>query len=229
MVYLLILASACFFVHLLLENISTFIRYNLAGLNKHMQGAAIANFFAIASRGSVAAYGLFVAYVIENGALDGLIYGVIMAIPLFLGAVTSHLLSRMSVIDFEKLKNYKEFRYAYECRVIDLSKSDKNEIKIKKIISLFVGFQFISVVLAYSLCFEYAEQRLLIISFVPILSMIGTIVSVVFIEPKLAKAIDNNFKMASAVSQEYMRARTASFMFSFFLLLMITLLSEYKS
>jgi hypothetical protein len=62
---------------------------------------------------------------------------------------------------------------------------------------------------------------------VPILSMFGTIVSVVFIEPKLAKAIDNNFKMGRAVSQEYMRARAASFMISFFVLLIITFMSEY--
>jgi hypothetical protein len=227
MVYLLILASMCFLIHLILENISTFIRYNLAGLNKHMQGAAIANFFAIASRASVAAYGLLIAYVIENSTLNGLVYGGIMAVPLFLGAIISYLLSNVSVIDFEKLKKYKEFRGAYVRGAINLSKSNRSKIKINKIMSMFVGVQFISVVLAYSLCFEYVEQRLLIISFVPILSMFGTIVSVVFIEPKLAKAIDNNFKMGRAVSQEYMRARAASFMISFFVLLIITFMSEY--
>lgn len=228
MVYLLILASMCFLIHLVLENISTFIRYNLAGLNKHMQGAAIANFFAIASRASVAAYGLLIAYVIENSTLNGLVYGGIMAVPLFLGAIISYLLSNVSVVDFEKLKKYKEFRGAYVRGAIDLSKSDGNKIKINKIMSLFVGVQFISVVLAYSLCFEYTEQRLLIISFVPILSMFGTIVSVAFVEPKLAKAIDNNFKMGAAVSQEYMRARAASFMVSFFVLLIIAFMSEYR-
>lgn len=218
----------CFFIHLLLENISTFIRYNLAGLNKHMQGAAIANFFAIASRAFVAAYGLLIAYVIENSTLNGLVYGGIMAVPLFLGAIISYLLSNVSVVNFEKLNKYKEFRGACVRGAINLSKSDGNKIKINKIMSLFVGVQFISVVLAYSLCFEYVEQRLLIISFVPILSMFGTIVSVVFIEPKLAKAIDNNFKMGGAVSQEYMRARAASFMVSFFVLLIITFMSEYS-
>lgn len=110
MIYILILASASFFIHLILENISTFIRYNLAGLNKHMQGAAIANFFAIASRGFVAAYGLLIAYVIENSTLNGLIYGIIMSVPLFLATLISYFLSKITVIDFEKLKNYKEFR-----------------------------------------------------------------------------------------------------------------------
>jgi len=191
-----------------------------------MQGAALGNFFAIASRGFVAAYGLVIAYVIENGTINIIMYGGIMSMALFAGAIVSYVFSTLTIIDYEKIKSYKEFNNGYRRESIELSEANSSKIKINKFMSLFVGVQFISVVMAYSLCIKYVEYRLIIISFVPIVSMIGTIISVVFIEPNLAKAVDNDVKMASAVSQEYMRARAASFMFSFVVLLVISLMSE---
>lgn len=219
---LLIVASACFFMHLLCENLSLFIRYNLAGLSRHMEGAAIASIFAIASRGFVAIYGLLIAYVIENGVLNGFAYGLVLSSVLLFAAIASYWFSRISVTDYNKIKNRRQFFSGFSIGVVNKKQNGQKKISIGNLLSLFVGIQFISVVIAYGLCFEYVTQRLLIISFVPVVSMLGTLVSVLLIEPKLAKLIDVDCGMASAVSQEYMRARFVSFSFALLILSTLT-------
>ena len=87
--------------------------------------------------------------------------------------------------------------------------------------SVFIGIQFTAIVIAYALCFKYKEFRLLFISLIPVFSMIGTLITVLLVEPKFAKHIDIDRESGHAIVSVYLYARAISFCVSAGLLLLL--------
>lgn len=224
---MIVIGAAIFFLlHLVSETISSFVKYNFAGLKRHMQGVSIANMFAILSRGFVAIYGLLIAYIIERGISNGWIYGATLSFALLLGSAISFWLSKIKLHDYDSILTKKGLWRILITMHPQNSEAGINEIKINKGLSLLLGIQFVAVVIAYGLCFKFTEHRLLIISLVPVIGMIGTMVTVMFVEPRLASVIDRSSDASHEVSKEFLIARSISFFFSAFALLVLTMLFE---
>lgn len=217
-------AAVFFFFHLICENISSFIKYNFSSIGRHMQGVSWANIFAVVSRGFVALYGLLVAYVIERQDIKVEIYSLYLSISLLCGAWVSLFLSRLSVNDFGSsdglsAKAIFSYKRSFDEVVYE-------NIRINVALRIFIGIQFVAVAVAYGVCIKFPQNRLFIVSLVPVISMIGTIVTVVFVEPRLAKCIDSSSSYGHMVSREFMRARAISFLFSFFVIVVLNVSLE---
>jgi hypothetical protein len=170
-----------------------------------MAGAAVANYFAIASRGFVSLYAILVAYLIEKLSISlvGYVSSVSMALVLA-GASSVFLSRRMLKREGEKMV---------------LSVFDERNVAVPSInflLMLVLAMQFVAMSLAYALCMVFAESRLLIISIAPAFSMLGTVAAAVFIEPKFAKCVDLKPEYAYDVSSKYLMARAISFYISAF-------------
>lgn len=225
---MLLFSAAVFYLcHLICESTSSFVKYNYASLGRHMQGINVANFFAIISRGFVALYGLTAAYIIEKNDTDSIIYGVTFGVTLLFGAFISYLYSRVNLKFVPTVKPYRTLLLrVFSADIYDHSRYFIESIRIDKLLSVMVGVQFAAVVIAYWFCIIFPNDRLLIISLVPVISMFGTIVTVVFVEPELASVIDESSDAAYAVSQEFMRARSVSFVFASIVLFGLAVISK---
>lgn len=225
MEYVIVAGAAFFFLfHLICETISSFVKYNFAGLGRHMQGVSLANIFAIMSRGCVAIYGLLVAYIIERGISTGWVYSVMLSIALLMGAGVSFWFSRITLAGCDSLPIICSWwKVVSTPSVFCANKQESRDVHINGFLSLLLGVQFVAIVIAYGLCFKFPQHRLLIISLVPVISMIGTMATVVLVEPRLARIIDLSSNAGYAVSQEFMRARSISFAFSCVVLLLLTI------
>lgn len=191
--------------HLVCELLTIFFRYNYAALSRHMAGAAMANYFAIASRGFVSLYAILVAYLIEKLSISliGYVSSVSMALILA-GAFSVFLSRRMLRVEGEKMV----FSVFGECNAAVPS--------INFLLMLVLGMQFVAMSLAYALCMVFTENRLLIISIAPALSMLGTVAAAVLIEPKFAKCVDLKPEHGYDVSSKYLMARAISLYISAF-------------
>lgn len=224
--YLPLAAAALFFLlHLVSETVASFVKYNFSSLGRHMLGMSLANIFAIASRGFVALYGVVVAVVIEMGSADIQAYGYSFSFVLLLGAGFSVLLASLKIdkSGFEGLVG-KELGFFAGFKRLFLANDCRCSIPIRGVVAVMLGTQFIAVVLAYGLCFYLPQHRLLIISFVPLVSMLGTLVTIVWVEPRLARMIDGDNATGYAAAREFLRARAVSFSFCAILLLVMPLL-----
>lgn len=228
MEYIIAIGAGLFFLlHIISETISSFVKYNFASLGRHMQGISIANMFAIASRGFVAIFGLLAAYIVESGVSAGWIYGVALSASLLIGAVISFLFSRVRLVVSNSEKIFGMDWGLLLCGNEGEGEDFKGAIvKINGALSLLLGIQFVAIVVAYGICFRFPDYRLLIISLVPLISMIGTLATVVLVEPRLAKIVDSSLSAGYAASREFMRARAVSFLFSCFVLLVLTIFSK---
>jgi hypothetical protein len=225
--YAIISGAAIFFLlHLMCETVSSFVKYNFVGLGRHMQGISIANMFAIISRGFIAIYGLLVAYIVERGISNGWIYGVTLSLSLLIGSGFSLWFSKIKLSDYNSIWTQKGLWNILFARSFRVGTNGSSAIRINKLLSLLLGMQFVAIVIAYGLCFKFTQHRLLIISLVPVIGMIGTMVTVMFVEPRLARIIDKSSNAGYAVSQEFLYARSISFFFSAFALLMLTIVLE---
>lgn len=211
----IIIAVLFFLLHLVFETLASFVKYNFSSLGKHMIGVSFSNIIAIVSRGCVAIFGVSIAIVIEKNLSDIVSYNYIFSFALFLGALFSLFLSKIIIVkqsyelNSEKLifilRNVKKF--------IAVNNSE-SVICLNKFVSVMMGTQFIAVVIAYGLCFVLPKHRLLITSLIPLVSMLGTMVTIFLVEPMLARLIDLDNKMGYVASKEFLRARALSFTFS---------------
>jgi hypothetical protein len=215
--------SAFFFVlHIVFENLSSFVRFNLAGHGWHMRGINYSNICAIISRGFVALYGVLIAVVVENGYSSFGEYCITFIFVMIVSSFLSFLFSRITL----KIKLNIEPK-----RLLDFtfSKFSCNErsvagVSIGWFMSAFVGVQFVTMLIAYGLSFSFFDYRLIIISFVPVASMVGTLVTVVLLEPRLSRIVDNDREKAFSVSSAFLRARSFSFVIASGLFLMLWVL-----
>lgn len=187
-----------------------------------MQGVSFSNILAVASRGFVALYGLIIAYVIEENSVDIYLYGSFLSISLILGAAFSLFVSRLSICneDYKKSARIRDLFYFDE----RFSCEDLQRVKINLFLKPFLGIQFVAVTVAYGICFKFPENRLFVISLVPIFSMLGTVITVVLVEPRFAKFIDDSASYGRLVSRVFMEARAFSFFISFFIVLLFLIL-----
>lgn len=188
-----------------------------------MLGISLSNIFAITSRGFVALYGISIAIVIERSFADIKIYGYVFSFILLLGSAFSLLLANLK-ISKSSLENFIKPTQPLTQRLrTALSANDaKCKIPVRGITAIMLGTQFIAVVIAYGLCFSLPQHRLLIISFVPLVSMLGTLITILWVEPRLARMIDADNSTGYAAAREFLRARAISFVFCAALLQMIS-------
>lgn len=172
-----------------------------------MRGVNYANICAIISRGFVAMYGMLIAIVVEAQLISVDVYCVIFALILVAASALSLALSNM-VLDKGSEKNPQRLS-DFSLR---LRTSREPKVAISALLSIFVGLQFISVVVAYAFCFGYPQYRLIIISIVPVVSMLGTTVTVVLLEPRLSRIVDSEQGAAFSVASAFLRARSLSFL-----------------
>ncbi|MQY52757.1 hypothetical protein [Rhodocyclus gracilis] len=226
-IILLALAALLFLSHLLCETLASFVRYNFAGIGRHMQGVAVSNYFGIASRGFVAAYGVLASLIVERHYPLGWQYVLALSLTLICGGLASLLLSRINVSINATVPGKKiAFQHGAGMLYFYFERFFCYRVKIAWVSSVFVGVQFAAIVVAYGLCFYFPNNRLFIISLVPVIGMLGTLVTVVFVEPKLARIVDEDNSLAHAVSQEFMRARAISFFFSAAILVFLAAVLE---
>lgn len=228
MEYVIIASAAFFFLfHLICETITSFVKYNFAGLGRHMQGVSLSNIFAIASRGFVAIYGLLVAYIVERHISTGWVYSAMLSIALLIGAGISFWFSRITLSGCNSLRSIRSWwDVVSNPGALYANNNEAQAVHINGFLSLLLGVQFVAIVIAYGLCFRFPKDRLFIISLVPVISMVGTMATVVLVEPRLAKIIDSSSNTGYAVSREFMKARSISFAFSSIVLLIITIVFE---
>ena len=179
-----------------------------------MLGISLSNIFAIASRGFVALYGISIAVVIEKSFADVQIYGYVFSVILLLGSAFSLLLANRK-ISRSSIDNLTQATQPLPQRLRTLLSANdaKCAVPVRGIVAIMLGTQFIAVVIAYGLCFSLPQYRLLIISFVPLVSMMGTLITILWVEPKLARMIDANNETGYSAAREFLRARSLSFLF----------------
>jgi hypothetical protein len=206
----LITIFGLFLGHLVCELLTIFSRYNYAALSKHMAGAAVANYFAIASRGFVSLYAILVAYLVERLELNLTAYSLCVSFALVVAGVFSIVLSK-SILLMQGGKTI----LLHQNRRGNLHVDYSDEAPaINFLLVLVLGVQFVAMSLAYALCMVFTENRLLIISIAPALSMLGTVAAAVFIEPRFAKYVDRVPAHGYGVSSRYLTARAISFFLS---------------
>jgi len=212
--WFLLTAGATFFLlHLCSETVATFLKYNYASLGRHMLGVSISNIFAMLSRGFVALYGVTTSIIIERELSDVYTYVYVFAVASALGAALSLALAN--------LKIERPTLSTGEISIISVFASPRSSLSLNRDVStvpvrgmaaVFLGTQFLSIVLAYGLCFLAPQHRLLIISLVPLISTVGALVTILWAEPRLARMVDADNATGYAASREFLRARASSFM-----------------
>lgn len=194
--------------HLICELLAIFIRYDYAALSKHMAGAAMSNYFAIASRGFVSLYGIVVAYLIEELTISLYGYVICVSCALALAGSASVILSRKTL----KINNGRII--ISNCKIKEFNlhiQYEEKSLSINFLLIFLLGIQFAAISLAYAMCMIFSENRLLIISIAPALSMLGTLAAAVLIEPKFAEHVDLHPEHGYVVSSIYLKARAFSF------------------
>lgn len=206
------LSALFFFLHLVFETLASFIKYNYAALGRHMTGLSISNIFAIVSRGCVALFGVCIAIIIEKNLLNINVYGLVFGVVLTFAAVFSLVLSGKRIEYNNFIINEDKFWLRFlKFKSVLSPNTHRMKRPINKLISLLLGIQFVAIIIAYGMCFVLIDYRLLIISMVPVASMIGTFVTFIIVEPRLAGIIDLDRSQAYSVSREFLRARAVSF------------------
>lgn len=219
-------AALFFFLHLLCETIATFIKYNFSSLGRHMLGISLANIFGISSRGFVALYGIIISIVIEKNISSIQVYVYVYFAVLLLGAGFSLVLANIKITDsFIGGISHNELPLLKQLKMAFGTNNSKCAIPVRGITAILLGIQFVSVVIAYGLCFSLPHSRLLIISFVPLVSMLGTLIAILWVEPRLARMIDADNATGYAAAREFLRARAISFFFCAVSLLALPLLT----
>lgn len=212
---ILIVAGILFFLHLISETLASFIKYNFSSIGKHMQGVSFSNIFGIASRGFISLYGVVAAVVIEKKYSDVFSYSLVMSMVLFFSSYISYFYSNKKISRKSINETKKNISLISDVFFKKLDKNDtESAVKIKGVVSVFLGVQFVAIVVAYGFCFLMPDRRLFIISLVPLVGMLGTMATVVLVEPRLAIMIDMENSTGFAASKEFLRARAISFAFS---------------
>jgi len=223
-----IVAVLFFLLHLVFETLASFIKYNFSSLGKHMIGVSFSNILAIVSRGCVAIFGVSIAVVIEGNLSDVVSYNYLFSFVLLLGALFSLFLSKIMIVKKSyELNSVKLIFLLRNIKKFVAVNNSESVIYLNKFVSIMMGTQFIAVVIAYGLCFVLPKHRLIITSLIPLVSMLGTMVTIFFVEPMLARLIDLDNKMGYVASKEFLRARALSFAFSAISLPVISFAIKY--
>jgi len=211
----IIIAVLFFLLHLIFETLASFVKYNFSSLGKHMMGVSFSNILAIVSRGCVAIFGVSIAIVIEKNLSDIASYNYLFSFALFLGALFSLFLSKIIITKHSyELNSGKLIFILCNIKKFVAVNNSESVIYLNKYVSVMMGTQFIAIVIAYGLCFVLPKHRLLIVSLIPLVSMLGTMVTIFLVEPLLARLIDLDNKMGYVASKVFLRARAISFAFS---------------
>lgn len=180
-----------------------------------MQGVSFSNIFGIASRGFVSLYGVVAAIIIERSYSDVISYAIILSFTLFLAAYFSYLISKKRLsLDFSGSFKFNLSLFFNKNKELLIDNDFESSVKVRGISSVLLGLQFVAIVIAYVFCFVMPDRRLFIISLVPLISMLGTMFTVIIVEPKFAVMIDAANSTGYAASREFLRARAISFGFS---------------
>lgn len=212
-IFYILISALSFLLHLALETLASFVKYNFSSLGMHMTGVSYSNILATASRGCVAIFGVTVAVLAEKKMSNINVYTIVFSTVMILGATFSLYLSKFKV-DRSSILIARGGLIAI-ARNLRLILVDNNHVlpsRLNNYVAILLGTQFASVIVAYGLCFLLPDQRLFIVSSVPLISMLGTVVTFIFVEPMFAKIIDSNNAMGYAVSKELLRARALSFL-----------------
>jgi len=206
LIWIIVAASGfLFFAHLLSELFTIFFRYGYAAKGEFMQGMVIANYFGIASRIFITAFGVVAAYLVESGRDVATPYIAMICAILLAATAASLVLSAREVGPTgQGWFNFPAIRLE---KALDLP-------KIRPYEAFLFGVQFVVLAAAYGISFKFPKYRLTIVSAVPIVTMLGTLITVVVIEPRYAKIIDKNPSSATAITRMFLRARAVSFLFS---------------
>jgi hypothetical protein len=205
-------AAAAFLLHLTAETLSTFVKYNFSSLRRQMTGVSYSNIIALASRGFIAVYGVLVSMVIERNLADIYFYAIVFAVVCLLGAGVSFVLSGLKFVGYSRADSVDGRSCATRrfCSGFEVN-DHRSAVRIHGLTAIAIGTQFLSVVVAYGMCFAWPDNRLFIISLVPVFSTIGSLVTFVWVEPRLAKMVDEDNLSGYAASREFLRARALSF------------------
>lgn len=171
-----------------------------------MVGINRSSIISIISRGFFSLFSLGTAMKIESKTLDINFFLICYFVILLFGAIISFAMS--------KLYYAQGHYYLYK-------KDTLKSLEIPALLSIFIGLQFSATIFAYIIIITYPESRLTIISLVPAFSLIGTLATIVVVEPKFAKQVDLAKENGYLCSKELLKARAASFIFSASILLFI--------
>jgi hypothetical protein len=229
--FYLYISAVFFLLHIIFETLASFIKYNFSSLGRHMTGISLSNIMAVLSRGCVAIFGIGIAFVIEKSLSNIETYSYLFSIILTAGAMFSCYLSKRKITEQNhEMIPKKSFFLKYKLTNNTSESSESSEISLSKFVAVLMGTQFIAVVVAYGLCFSLPDHRLIIISSVPLASMLGTMITIFYVEPVLARIIDKNNNMGYTASSTFLRARALSFTFSALIILIIPIgLSNLKA
>ncbi|OYU17898.1 MAG: hypothetical protein CFE34_13400, partial [Rhodobacteraceae bacterium PARR1] len=162
-------------------------------------------YFGIASRIFITAFGVVAAYLVESGRDVATPYIAMISAILLVATLASVALSGREIGD----TGGPWFRFPpIRLPVVE------NLPPIRSYEAFLFGIQFVVLAAAYGISFKFPTYRLTIVSAVPIVTMLGTLVTVVVIEPRYAKIIDKTPLAAIAITRMFLRARASSFLFS---------------
>lgn len=197
----LFFAILFFLVYLFLEAVGIFVRYNYSAAGSAMLGANYSSIVSIISRGFFVIYSLLMAAAIEGHWFDARVYVCCFAATLLLGALLTLFFSgRELVISEGRLP-----------RIVRLRELDVTSCEINPLLGIFLGAQFASSAFIFMFCVFFPENRLILISLTPVFSMLGSVVSLVLVEPGLARAVDASPVAGYAASANYLRVRAWSY------------------
>jgi hypothetical protein len=221
----LILYSALFlalFFHLVFELYAVYTKYSLSAIDKAMLGHAASNIIALISRGFLAVYGIIVSFLIESSRITYHNYIIIAILSYTFATLLAFYLQQYNLGDENKLVKIKNMRRTL---ILVFSRYSKNESKFKKMIDYkiypFIGLQFLVIVLAYAAAIKYPGNRLTFVAAVPLFTMVGSLISVAYVDSKYAILTQNDTFKIQSILKESIIQRCAAFSFSAIILIVL--------
>lgn len=220
--FLYIVLTIFLFTHLILEVYAVYAKYSLASLGKAVLGNAASNIIALASRAALAVYGVVISYLIETSQIEFNKYILLALLSYIFASIATYFLSKFTSSNHKINTSYTKISFALKDIFINYS---KNNSMVEKIITYwlypFVGLQFLVIILAYSAALLKPEHRLTFVASVPFFTMLGSVVTIMYVDSKFALIAESNATKVNCILKEAMLQRCISFSMSAFILLII--------
>lgn len=199
-------------LHLLSENLSIFYRFAFAGIGKPMQGLNYSNFYSLLSRGFIGAYAVGVSYAIEKKIIDIENYSIAFCAALIVAGVVSIKMSRYNIKDDLSCLRFTVVKaFAIKTKWIKVESLKKFTL-INIMCRPLTGIQFLVVGFGFAIAMVYPDYRLTIFSTAPMVGMVFTAITLLYVEAEFSHKIDESTVESSQIIREYLSSRGLSFL-----------------
>lgn len=198
-------------LHLVAENLSIFYKFAFAGIGKPMQGMNYSSFYSLLSRGFIGGYAVGISFAIEKEIININDYSISFCATLVVAGIVSIQMSKYNVID-----DTSNLKFSLKNAIAIKSKWTKNgdlsnNVLINLLCRPFTGLQFLVVGFGFAVAMVYPDYRLTIFSTAPMVGMLFTAMTLLYVEASLSHKMDELSVESGQIIREYLTSRGLSF------------------